>query len=147
MKNRFINSLFHITDWFPTLLWYGKAEIPANIDGVNQQVHLRNFSWEVKRPRRSKFVYGATNALETDWKCYKSSWPKRGSATKCFLRFQCQFGRHTRTQIHVLETLPWFGAFCLRELESATVHPTERVGALIWIWLYVWPREIQVFSP
>ena len=39
--NREISSIVHITDWFPTILWFARIHIPKNIDGVNQQIHIR----------------------------------------------------------------------------------------------------------
>lgn len=40
--NREISSMVHITDWFPTILWFARIQIPKNIDGVNQQIHIRH---------------------------------------------------------------------------------------------------------
>ena len=40
--NREISSMVHITDWFPTILWFARIHIPKNIDGVNQQIHIRH---------------------------------------------------------------------------------------------------------
>ncbi|CAG5109839.1 Oidioi.mRNA.OKI2018_I69.chr2.g4321.t2.cds [Oikopleura dioica] len=76
VKNRFpkrnLPHLFHISDWFPTLLSlahvpeaeYGKQK---NLDGINQ---VSIFGWKkVAKPLRTKMVYGLTNhfTVENGW--------------------------------------------------------------------------------
>ena len=39
--NREVSSMLHITDWFPTILWFARINLPDNLDGVNQQIHIR----------------------------------------------------------------------------------------------------------
>jgi arylsulfatase A-like enzyme len=62
-----VNSIFHIIDWFPTILNFAgfkKTEF-LEIDGVNQMFALKHKYY--KNPRKN-FIYGVLNEFKTETK-------------------------------------------------------------------------------
>jgi len=65
-KNR-VNSIFHIIDWFPTILDLAGFQIKnlENLDGVSQTVTFRN---KFTQKPRTSFIYGLLNEFLEDEK-------------------------------------------------------------------------------
>ena len=55
IPKRIYSGLFHITDWFPTILSFAQLPAKENIDGIDQSQSLTNST--VSNPRKS-IIYG-----------------------------------------------------------------------------------------
>jgi len=83
-SNQVVTDIFHITDWFPTILdlaGFNPKKFPENLDGKSQRVTLQK---SVYNPPRTKFIYGVIDAFDKTENLWKTFYTVRFGDFKYF---------------------------------------------------------------
>ena len=131
-----VQSLFHITDWFPTIyvgLARGLEKNVENIDGINQMSVLQGHS----EPLRSEVLYDVANFAGSEHTLITTpDWPEDFELTGAFgaaLRvnnYKVILGCGTRTECARNYNGTWNGNIAASQIRmfDLTLDPEERVN-------------------